>query len=71
MWNAGDPPDRDPQIYARKVMQDVRPGSIVLMHPMYAGNATERAALPLILDELAKRGYRMVTVSALLAAEHQ
>lgn len=69
MWNAGDPPDRDPQVYARKVLQDVRPGAIILIHPMYVGNATERAALPLILDGLTKRGYRMVTVSALLAAE--
>jgi peptidoglycan/xylan/chitin deacetylase (PgdA/CDA1 family) len=68
MWDAGDPPDRDPQTYARKVLRDVKPGSIILIHPMYAGNATERAALPLILAELARRGYRMVTVSQLLAS---
>ncbi|OYU15218.1 MAG: polysaccharide deacetylase [Alphaproteobacteria bacterium PA4] len=68
MWDAGDPPDRDPQAYARKVLAEVRPGSIILIHPMYAGNATERAALPLILAELARRGYRMVTVSQLLAS---
>jgi peptidoglycan/xylan/chitin deacetylase (PgdA/CDA1 family) len=67
MWDSGDPPDRDPVIYARKVLQTVRPGSIVLMHPMYSANATERAALPLILDGLKKRGYRMVTVSELIA----
>jgi peptidoglycan/xylan/chitin deacetylase (PgdA/CDA1 family) len=68
MWDAGDPPDRDPQVYARKVLARVRPGSIILIHPMYSGNATERAALPLILAELTRRGYRMVTVSQLLAA---
>jgi hypothetical protein len=35
---------------------------------MYRGNATERAALPLILAELDRRGYRLVTVSDLLKA---
>jgi peptidoglycan-N-acetylglucosamine deacetylase len=69
MWDSGDPPDRDPQLYARKVLHQVRPGSIILIHPMYAGNATERAALPLILAELSRRGYRMVTVSELLASK--
>lgn len=74
MWDAGDPPDRDPRAYARKVVADVRPGSIILIHPMYAGNATERAALPMILTALTRRGYRIVSVSALLAAvekQHQ
>jgi peptidoglycan/xylan/chitin deacetylase (PgdA/CDA1 family) len=68
MWDSGDAPDRNPVIYARKVLDEVRPGSIILIHPMYSANATERAALPLILDGLAKRGFRMVTVSELLAA---
>jgi peptidoglycan/xylan/chitin deacetylase (PgdA/CDA1 family) len=68
MWDAGDPPDRDPRAYAARVLADVRPGSIILIHPMYRGNATERAALPLILAELTRRGYRLVTVSDLLAA---
>jgi peptidoglycan/xylan/chitin deacetylase (PgdA/CDA1 family) len=67
MWDSGDPPDRDPAVYARKVLAEVRPGSIILMHPMYSANATERAALPLILDGLKTRGYRMVTVSELIA----
>lgn len=68
MWDTGDPPDRDPKVYAEKVLREVRPGSIVLIHPMYAGNATERAALPLIMDGLTRRGFRMVTVSELLLA---
>ena len=66
MWDAGDPPDRDPAVYARKVLEKVRPGSIILIHPMSRANKTERAALPLILDGLAGRGFRMVTVSELL-----
>jgi peptidoglycan/xylan/chitin deacetylase (PgdA/CDA1 family) len=68
MWDAGDPPDRDPHAYAAKVLADVQPGSIILIHPMYRGNATERAALLMILAELTARGYRLVTVSDLLAA---
>jgi peptidoglycan/xylan/chitin deacetylase (PgdA/CDA1 family) len=69
MWDSGDPPDRDPKVYAAKVLAQARPGSIVLIHPMYPANATERAALPLILEGLSKRDFRMVTVSELLAAK--
>jgi peptidoglycan/xylan/chitin deacetylase (PgdA/CDA1 family) len=69
MWDSGDPPDRDPVVYARKVLENVRPGSIVLIHPMTRANTTERAALPLILDGLSRRGFRIVTVSELLAAK--
>ena len=68
MWDSGDPPDRDPKAYAAKVLAKVRPGSIVLVHPMYKSNATERAALPLIVEGIARRGLRMVTVSELLEA---
>lgn len=69
MWDSGDPPDRNPAAYAEKVLEKVRPGSIILIHPMYRANATERAALPLILEGLARRGLRAVTVTELLAAE--
>ena len=69
MWDSGDPPDRDPKAYAEKVLAQASPGSIILIHPMYSANGTERAALPLILDGLSKRGFRMVTVSELLAAK--
>jgi len=68
MWDSGDPPDRDPKLYAAKVLRQVRPGSITLIHPMYRANQTERDALPLILDGLAQRGFRIVTVSQLIAA---
>src|SRR5437879_5585354 len=69
MWDPGEPPDRDPKLYAAKVLAQVRPGSIILVHPMYSANATERAAIPLILDGLSRRGFRTVTVSELLAAK--
>jgi peptidoglycan-N-acetylglucosamine deacetylase len=69
MWDSGDPPDRDPKIYAEKILNQVKPGSIVLIHPMYSANATERAALPLILQGLTQRGFRIVTVSELLSTD--
>jgi peptidoglycan/xylan/chitin deacetylase (PgdA/CDA1 family) len=69
MWDSGDPPDRDPKAYAAKVLAEVRPGSIILIHPMFQSRETERAALPLILDGLTRRGFRMVTVSELLAVK--
>ena len=68
MWDSGDPPDRDPNVYAEKVLAEVQPGSITLFHPMFQSRETERRALPLILEGLRKRGYRMVTVSELIAA---
>ena len=68
MWDSGDPPDRDPKAYAEKVLAQVRPGSIILIHPMFPSRATERAALPLILEGLKRRGLRSVTVSELIAA---
>jgi peptidoglycan-N-acetylglucosamine deacetylase len=58
-----------PQSYARDIVNRVKPGSIILMHPMYRHNKVERAALPLVLDGLARKGYRIVTVSTLLSLE--
>jgi peptidoglycan/xylan/chitin deacetylase (PgdA/CDA1 family) len=57
-----------PQAYADAMLAQVRPGSILLMHPMYGPNQTARDALPLILDGLTARGYQVTTVSGLLAA---
>lgn len=59
----------DPSAYARHVLDAVRPGSIVLIHPMYRANGAAREALPLILDGLVERGYRVTTVSELLQLE--
>jgi len=56
----------DPTDYARDIVERVKPGSIILIHPMYRGNATARDALPLILAQLRSRGYEVVTVTELL-----
>lgn len=67
MWDVEDPPDaRTAQEYARQMVEQARPGSILLIHLMYPSNRTARDALPLIVEGLARRGFRMVTVSELL-----
>ncbi|NUW45353.1 polysaccharide deacetylase family protein [Nonomuraea rhodomycinica] len=53
--------DRDPGIVARRAGA-APPGSIVLMHDIHP---TSVAAVPRVLDTLASKGYRFVTVSEL------
>ena len=68
MWDVEDPFGAgNPREYADRILRDVRPGSIILMHVMYDGNRTAREALPLVLSGLAARGLRVVTVGELLA----
>jgi chitin deacetylase len=59
-------PNKAGRIVAR-VLEQTRPGSIILLHVMYESRAESRAALPGIIDGLQARGYRFVTVSDLLA----
>ncbi|MEO7389900.1 MAG: polysaccharide deacetylase family protein [Sphingomonas sp.] len=67
MWDIADPDEaKDARAYADRVLAQVRPGSIILIHAMYSSRTIARAAVPLILDGLAQRGYRAVTVSELL-----
>lgn len=70
MWDVEDDAEAhpDPRDYARDILERVRPGSIILIHPMYRHSTTARRALPLILDGLAARGYRVTTVSDLLVS---
>lgn len=50
--------DRDPEAIARRVVSQVRPGSIVLLHD---GPATAKA-LPALIDGLRRRGFRFRTL---------
>jgi peptidoglycan/xylan/chitin deacetylase (PgdA/CDA1 family) len=50
------------------VLERVRPGSIIILHPWYRSRATSRAAVPLLVDSLQARGYRVTTVGELLQA---
>lgn len=68
MWDVEDQPERftEPRAFAQDILARVRPGSIILIHPMYRHNHVARDALPIILDGLHSQGYEVVTVSELL-----
>lgn len=66
MWDVEDPQTQDPAAFAEAVVAQARPGSIILLHPMYPANGTARAALPRILEGLRGKGLEVVGVSALL-----
>ena len=67
-------PDSDPALaddadaMVAHVLERARPGSIILLHPMYERRAASRAAVPGIVAGLRARGFRFVTVSALMEA---
>lgn len=48
-------------------VEQVRPGSIILLHTMFGGGAASRAAIGPIVAKLRADGYRFVTVSELIA----
>jgi len=68
MWDVEDPVTADPQVFARQVVAEAQPGSIILVHAMSRRSPVPRQALPLILDGLARKGLRVVSVGDLLAA---
>jgi len=66
-WDIADPDSaHDPRAYADRVLGQVKPGSIILVHAMYQSRGIARGALPLILAGLRERGYRAVSVGELL-----
>lgn len=67
LWstNTGDWRARSPRWIANRVLSNVENGDIVLMHEARPETA---AALPAILRALQERGFRLVTVSELMAA---
>lgn len=55
-----------PQAMADRVLRQVRPGGIILMHDGGSSRENTVRALPILLDALKSRGYRFVTVPQLL-----
>lgn len=70
LWDFEEPTTTDPRAYAHEVVAAARPGSIIIMHPMYGSGETARQALPLILDGLRAKGFQVVTVSTLEKDAH-
>jgi peptidoglycan/xylan/chitin deacetylase (PgdA/CDA1 family) len=56
----------DPRRIISHVVEETKPGSIVILHVMYPARKTSRQALPGVIDGLKERGFRFVTVSELL-----
>lgn len=67
LWsnNTGDWQAKDPKWIVNRVLSDVQPGDVVLLHEDYPQTL---AAMPAILDGLRARGFRAVTVSEMLKA---
>ncbi|WP_374470892.1 polysaccharide deacetylase family protein [Phenylobacterium sp.] len=65
-WSVEEPKTDDPAAYAREIVEKAKPGDIILMHPMYAANATARAALPQVLEGLQAKGLRVITVTEMM-----
>lgn len=57
-----------PERIVAHVRERVRPGSIVLLHVMYASRRTSMDAVPALLRTLQADGYRFVTVDELLGS---
>jgi peptidoglycan/xylan/chitin deacetylase (PgdA/CDA1 family) len=51
------------------VVKNVKPGSILLFHPMYDKTGNELKSVEKTLDALSKKGYRFVTVNELQTLE--
>ena len=72
MWSIEPDSYRDvaatPAGIVRHVLDRVRPGSIIILHPWYSSRRTSRAAIGPLVDSLHARGYRVETVAALVAA---
>lgn len=71
MWDLEPESDaklaKDARAMALHVIDNAKPGSIILLHVMYRSRETSRAALPLIIEGLQQQDYRFVTVHELLA----
>src|SRR5688500_8127105 len=71
MWDVE--PDSYPGVAATAegivthVLERVRPGSIIILHPWYPSRRTSLAAVGPLVDSLQARGYRVTTVGELLA----
>ncbi len=59
----------DPTKIVEHVLQNARPGTIILLHLMYDSGENSRQALPRVIEGLQKEGYRFATVEELLLSK--
>ncbi|MEZ4321020.1 MAG: polysaccharide deacetylase family protein [Myxococcota bacterium] len=69
LWDVEPESDRvlaeDPVGMARHVVEQARPGSVILLHAMYESREPTRLALPAILRGLSEKGLRVTTLREL------
>ncbi|RDI35123.1 polysaccharide deacetylase family protein [Lentzea flaviverrucosa] len=70
MWDVEPDSEGTPtaQEITQRTLAQTKPGSIILLHPMYAAREQTRQALKPVITGLKERGYRFLTVSALLGS---
>ncbi|AFZ13853.1 polysaccharide deacetylase [Crinalium epipsammum PCC 9333] len=73
MWSSDSNDYSRPSVprLVRNVMKDAKPGGMVLMHDGGGDRAHTIKALPIIISQLKKRGYKFVTVPELLDLQEQ
>lgn len=59
--------DRNVKDVVKRVMKKMKPGAIILAHDGTLNRSLTIRALPALIDELHKRGYRLVTLKELMA----
>ena len=62
-----DPHTQDVDLHVEHILDTVRPGDVVVLHDGIGDRVTAPAILRRVLPELARRGYRFVTLSELAA----
>lgn len=66
MWSMEpETPDQTPEELAQTIIDQARPGDIILLHVMFSTRATTRAALPNIIKGLRDKGLEPVRLSDL------
>jgi peptidoglycan-N-acetylglucosamine deacetylase len=66
MWDVESDEDGDTASIKNNIVSRVRPGSIVLLHPMYDHRAASLNAIEPSIVSLKEKGYRFVTITELL-----
>jgi peptidoglycan-N-acetylglucosamine deacetylase len=61
----------NPASIVQHVMERVRPGSIILLHPWYRSGEPTREAVPQVIRSIHERGFRFVTVTEMLRVRNQ
>lgn len=56
-----------PENIANYAVKNTKPGSIILLHPMFQSRSTTIESIPLMIEKLLEEGFKFVTVSELIA----